>query len=438
MKIVVGILFFCGVCGASPKTAFVLNGLGETLSLIDLENGTVENNLVTLGLAPNWVCVNDELVYVVNSISDNIYIIDIHTNLVADSVLLPEGSNPYAMEFLNDSIAYVSAFCTNSVFCINVKNGEILKTIPVGLSPEGICITGNKVFVAITAYDPNTYTWGEGMVYVVDAISNYVIDSVSVGTNPQHLEVDPDGELYVVCTGDYSTVLGVVYRVDAITHRVLDSLIMGGTPLSISISSDGIAWIGAGGWTDNGYVYMIDTGTESIIHGASNPILVGRGVLGVTCDGDGNCYTCNFGVDEVSMIDETGNVISTFGVGDGPQAIAIYELPYGIGDGERRADITLSVYPNPFRERTEISMQYAVGGMQEQLLTPYSSLPTICIYDLAGRLVRQFTIYDLRFTNHEIVWDGKDERGMRLKSGVYFLRFEVGSFVETNELMLVR
>ncbi|MCK4255796.1 T9SS type A sorting domain-containing protein [candidate division WOR-3 bacterium] len=424
MKTVVGLLLLCGVCGASPKTAFVVNGLGETLSLIDLEDGTVENNVVTLGLAPNWVCVNDGMVYVVNSISDDIYFIDIQTNLVADSILLPEGSNPYAMEFLNDSIAYVSAFCANSVFCMNVKRKEILETIPVGLSPEGLCITQDEVFVAITAYDPNTYTWGEGMVYVIDAPSNSVIDSVSVGVNPQHLEVDPDGELYVVCTGNYGAVTGVVYRTDGVTHQVLDSLMTGGTPLSISISSNGIAWIGAGGWTDNGYVYMIDTETESIIHGSSNPILVGRGVLGVTCDGNGNCYTCNFGTDDVSVIDETGSIIRTFGVGDGPQAIAIYEPTYGIEDLERRPDIILSVYPNPFRESIVISYQSSVIGNQSHHypITDHLSPITLKIYDLTGRLVKQFTIYESRFTNHEIAWDGRDKQDKRVENGVYFVK----------------
>ncbi|PIP12745.1 MAG: hypothetical protein COX49_03935, partial [bacterium (Candidatus Stahlbacteria) CG23_combo_of_CG06-09_8_20_14_all_40_9] len=57
----------------------------------------------------------------------------------------------------------------------------------------------------------------------------------------------------------------------------------------------------------------------------------------------------------------------------GGSITGIIKLPERIG---------LKAFPNPFTTTTEISMQYA----QEQPLTPYSLLPTICIYDLSGRL----------------------------------------------------
>ncbi|MCD5384074.1 YncE family protein, partial [candidate division WOR-3 bacterium] len=313
MKTAIAVLLICVVWAAeteaAPKTAFVINNMGETLSLINLEDGTVDNNVVRLGLVPNWATVSEGMVYVVNSMSDDIYIIDIETNLIVDSILLPEGSNPWAIEFLNDSIAYVSAFLMNSVFSIDVKNRVILDTIPVGLSPQGLYITGNKIFVAITAFDPTTWTWGDGMVYVIDAGTNSVIDSTAVGTNPQSLAMDTDGELYVICTGNYGAIEGMVYKLDSGTYEILDSLRTGGTPASISISSSGIAWVGAGGWGDNGYVYLIDTNTDSVLRGSDNPILVGRGVMGLAYDGGGNCYVSSFASDKVYKVDKMGNVL---------------------------------------------------------------------------------------------------------------------------------
>lgn len=58
----------------------------------------------------------------------------------------------------------------------------------------------------------------------------------------------------------------------------------------------------------------------------------------------------------------------------------------------------------------------------------------ITVYDLKGRLVRVVTDRVLAAGEHEAVWDGRNEKGQRVGSGVYFCRMEAGSFEETREI----
>ncbi len=97
----------------------------------------------------------------------------------------------------------------------------------------------------------------------------------------------------------------------------------------------------------------------------------------------------------------------------------------------------LSVHPNPSRDNTVISYELRVtsNGSNDKPVTNNSSLVTLSIYDLSGRLIRRFTIDDLRFTS--ITWDGRDGKGKEVKSGIYFVRLEIGKDVKTRKLVLV-
>jgi hypothetical protein len=85
-------------------------------------------------------------------------------------------------------------------------------------------------------------------------------------------------------------------------------------------------------------------------------------------------------------------------------------------------------HPNPFAPSTII--RYDVASACEVRLS---------VYDVRGALVRE--LHDGRCApgRYETVWEGTDERGRRVPSGVYFCRFDAGSGVdETRKLILVR
>ena len=95
-------------------------------------------------------------------------------------------------------------------------------------------------------------------------------------------------------------------------------------------------------------------------------------------------------------------------------------------------------FPNPFHAKTVISVQYAVGS-EEKLLTPYSLLPTISIYDLSGRLIRTLPITEHRLPVTEVTWDGTDTYGNQVPSGVYFYGLDIeDGFQCIKKMVLLR
>ena len=88
----------------------------------------------------------------------------------------------------------------------------------------------------------------------------------------------------------------------------------------------------------------------------------------------------------------------------------------------------LNVYPNPFRTKTDISWPMMDNRAQ---MTNIS----IRIYDNSGRMVKSFTDIGHRSS---VIWNGADETGSSVPSGVYFLEATSGSVTETKTLLLIR
>ncbi|HUU29016.1 MAG TPA: PQQ-binding-like beta-propeller repeat protein [archaeon] len=85
--------------------------------------------------------------------------------------------------------------------------------------------------------------------------------------------------------------------------------------------------------------------------------------------------------------------------------------------------------PNPFNPSTTISYSVPEGA---------SERITLKVYNLRGRLVRTL-VQDVREAgNYTVFWDGTDETGRRVSSGVYFYRIQAGEFVQTRKMVLVK
>jgi C-terminal processing protease CtpA/Prc len=85
-------------------------------------------------------------------------------------------------------------------------------------------------------------------------------------------------------------------------------------------------------------------------------------------------------------------------------------------------------YPNPFNPSTVITYQL-----------PLNSKVRLEVYNIAGQLVR--TLVDRRQQSagaHTIAWDGRDESGRPLASGVYVYRLEAAGWVDSQKMILLR
>ena len=85
-------------------------------------------------------------------------------------------------------------------------------------------------------------------------------------------------------------------------------------------------------------------------------------------------------------------------------------------------------YPNPFDNVTNI-----------QFYLHYPSNIDIDIYNIQGELVKSL-FYEQACTAglHRVTWNGQDNDGKSVSSGVYFLRLETAQFSKSIKFSLIK
>ncbi|MDZ4122541.1 MAG: choice-of-anchor J domain-containing protein, partial [Candidatus Cloacimonadaceae bacterium] len=84
-------------------------------------------------------------------------------------------------------------------------------------------------------------------------------------------------------------------------------------------------------------------------------------------------------------------------------------------------------FPNPFNPETTI--RYSVAD---------NSPVTLEIYNVKGQLVKTLVNEIKASGNHSVVWNGKDNRGTNVGSGVYFYKMRAGKFSSTRKMILMK
>lgn len=87
----------------------------------------------------------------------------------------------------------------------------------------------------------------------------------------------------------------------------------------------------------------------------------------------------------------------------------------------------VGAYPNPFNPATELHFEIARRSRVE-----------LAIYDLAGRRVRRFDIGELAPGPAHVRWNGRDDHGEGVASGVYLVRLKAGSLTDELRIVLVK
>ena len=81
----------------------------------------------------------------------------------------------------------------------------------------------------------------------------------------------------------------------------------------------------------------------------------------------------------------------------------------------------IEVFPNPMHDRTAFIIK---NGNPKQIAA-------VTVYDDQGRLVR-------RLTGRNLVWDGSDAQGNKIKPGLYFYSADYDGMIQTGKIMYVR
>ncbi len=117
------------------------------------------------------------------------------------------------------------------------------------------------------------------------------------------------------------------------------------------------------------------------------------------------------------------------------ETLAFDMLPPGLSDAaagsktERKPQTfaLLDNYPNPFNPSTTISYQL-----------PEPESVKLEIFDVLGRHVRTLVDKPQSAGNHSVVWDGRDQRGQKVASGIYIYSMKAGSFFDRRKLLLLK
>ena len=84
-------------------------------------------------------------------------------------------------------------------------------------------------------------------------------------------------------------------------------------------------------------------------------------------------------------------------------------------------------YPNPFNPRTTISFSVAKSG--------YAKLS---VYNSRGELIRTLLNDNICSGNYSIDWDGKDDKGKSVSSGLYLYKLEINGINQIKKMLLLK
>lgn len=128
-----------------------------------------------------------------------------------------------------------------------------------------------------------------------------------------------------------------------------------------------------------------------------------------------------YGLVAYKAYEADGPLAGTFQIRVGRGGVAVEP-----GATPAAADIA-GIHPNPFNPRTEIAFDLAAGGEVR-----------LDVYDARGAHVRTLVDGSLPAGRHAAVWDGADDAGRRVASGVFMARLRSGAVDRMRKMVMLK
>ena len=119
----------------------------------------------------------------------------------------------------------------------------------------------------------------------------------------------------------------------------------------------------------------------------------------------------------IQLIGQDGQNIPVQAKGDGSVALELIPMQYALYQN----------FPNPFNPVTEI-----------QFDVPDASVVNLVVYNLMGQQVRRLVNGEIQAGYHRVVWDGLNNRGEPVSTGVYIYSLTSPSFHNTKKMVLLK
>jgi hypothetical protein len=91
------------------------------------------------------------------------------------------------------------------------------------------------------------------------------------------------------------------------------------------------------------------------------------------------------------------------------------------------ADFGLNNYPNPFNPSTTIGF-----------IAPEAGNVRLSVLNIKGQKVKELYGGPISKGHHSVLWDGLDDRGVAVSSGVYFVRLEMAGKAQVHKMVLMK
>ncbi|MDZ7821593.1 MAG: two-component regulator propeller domain-containing protein [Candidatus Marinimicrobia bacterium] len=154
---------------------------------------------------------------------------------------------------------------------------------------------------------------------------------------------------------------------------------------------------------------------------------------GTVPDGEEEIFaTLKFTVKETFSADSTEIALTRLRWNEEPiignVASAVFRKSVGTVNPDIPGTFTLSQnYPNPFNPTT--TLQYGI---------PEASDVDLMIFDVTGRKIKSWQISSQQAGWHEVIWNGTNQSGQQVSTGVYIYCLRAGDFVDTKKMVFMK
>src|ERR671919_1431174 len=242
------------------------------------------------------------VLYVQNSNSNSISVIDLATNAILRNITVD--GTLHNIKLSEDQLAlYIltSDRDSGTIFMLNTTSNVLMREIPTEVSVQDIAIFNGTMYASDVL---------GGKVLVMNA-NGTLIDEIDVGSRPQYMEVRPDGQvLYVTRLG------GPISVVDLEQKIVIKEIDSGSMPHRLSFTNEGAILFVVNAESDT--LSVIDSRKHEVIQ--TIPVGDSPGYVALNPD-ETLAYVTNMDSNSVSIVD-ADKVVNEIPVGNEPYGIA--------------------------------------------------------------------------------------------------------------------
>ena len=337
---------------------------------------------------------------------------------------------PQEIIFGPDGHIYVTGFNNSQIKKYDRDSGEFLgnftRNYTLNLPTKTTFHTDSLIYVS---------QWGgsEKVVRFNMNTGDFVDEFTATGViNGCGQAWDAEGNLYVVSWGTNGSD-GNVQKFDATTGAFQGIFIptgRGGLRGPVNI------------WIDNGELFVVDWSLGRVLRfDKETGAFIGTFITGLvrtegfTFGVDGSIYLCDWQLNRVNRYDSKGTFLGTFATGGGmlePNDV-IFGPPANATSVDDQSEIIPDQFelsqnfPNPFNPVTRIDYRL-----------PSTSHVLLKIYNARGEEVSTLVNRIQSAGEKSVVWNGKNEQGQFVSSGIYFYKIVTAGLVQTKKMLLLK